>query len=329
MKKIISICLFIMLIALPIGLSANGFQSLPVRTEANIGSMRIEPRYLDGERIGGITVRGAIPEVTDFDELAYEIEAIFNKRINGGLGSAYFSYNIVTSGRFVSLIILSEFTAHGGSRVSRVDTINFDRLTMERVYAQDLMGTDNGFAIATNIVNNFIAQNFRHMPRIDMLDEDSSFYVSNGSVHFVFNRYEIAPGSEGVQSVAVYLNHLMSYLLEIDDYHVDMLNHGVRMLPLRRVADAFGYEITWNGYEHEIGIVRTNGNGEREVITLRLNQNAYMRAQDTISRTLEAAPQMINGVTHVPISFFEMILGMHYNISTDGTVELTIYNPYW
>lgn len=327
MKKFVFVFMFIILALLPINIYANGFASLPVRTEINLSSVRIEPRYLTGDRIGGVTVRGTFPEVTGSSDLTRELNRLFNTRVNGGLGNIYFNYNIVSSGRYVSIIILSEFTAHGGSRTSRVDTLNFDRSSLEPFYAQDLLGA-NGLAIATDVVNNFIAQNFRHMPRIAMLDESSSFYVSNGSVYFVFNRYEIAPGSEGVQSVAVHLNNLTTFVLEIDDYHIDNENHSIRMLPLRRVADAFGYEVTWDGDVLEVGIVRTNGSGIPEVTTLRLNQNAYMRPQDTIPRTLEAAPQLIDGVAHVPISFFDVILGMHYNISTDGTIELATYSNY-
>ena len=329
MKKIVFILTLMIISILPISLYANHFQSLPTQTEASFSGVRIEERVLEGERFGGFIVRGILPEIEGSDELADEVERVFRQRVNGGLGTARFSYNIVVSNRNVSIIILSETTAHGGSRASHVDTINFDRITLEPVSAQgnNLLGV-NGFAVATDVVNNFIAQNFRNMPRISMLNENSSFYVANGAVHFVFARYEIAPGSEGIQSVAVYLNNLYRYTLGVGDYEIDSLNHGVRMLPLRRVTEALGHRVSWNSDNPlYINVIRANGNGD-EVVSIRLNQNAYMRAQDSISRTLEAAPQMISGITYVPISFFETILGMHYNISSDGTIELTFYRNY-
>jgi len=329
MKKIVFILTFILISILPFSVYAQHFQSLPIQTEASFSGVRIEERVLDGERVGGIIVRGAIPEIEGSDDLMDEVDRIFRHRTSGGLGTARFSYNIVTSNRVVSIIILSEVSTHGGSRANYVDTINIDRITLEPICAQghNLLGV-NGFAVATDIVNNFIAQNFRNMPRISMLDENSSFYVANGAVHFVFARYEVAPGSEGVQSVAVYFNNLYRYTLDAGDYEIDALNHGVRMLPLRRVTEALGHRVSWNHFSpFAIDVVRANGNGD-EVIPLRLNHNSYMRAQDSTPRTLEAAPQMINGTTYVPISFFETILGMHYHISSDGTIELTFYRNY-
>lgn len=330
MKKIVFILTLMILCILPISVYANTFQSLPIQTEASFSGIRIEERVLDGERFGGMIVRGKLPEIEGADDLANEVERIFRQRTNGGLGTARFNYNIVTGNRVVSIIILSETSVHGSPRASHVDTINFDRITLESVSAQsqNLLGV-NGFAVATEVVNNFIAQNFRNMPRIPMLNEDSSFYVANGAVHFVFARYEIAPGSEGIQSVAVYLNNLQRYFLEEGDYLIDTLNHGVRMLPLRRVVSSFGYYISrWDEGTLEIDISRASGGRSRDIIPLRLNVNSYMRAQDSTPRTLEAAPQVINGVTHVPISFFETILGMHYNISSDGSIELTFYRNY-
>jgi len=329
MKKMIFILTLMLISILPFSVYAQHFQSLPIQTEASFSGVRIEERILDGKRVGGIIVRGAVPDIEGSDELADEVDRIFGQRVNGGLGTARFSYNIVTSNRVVSIIILSEVSTHGGSRANYVDTINVDRITLEPISVQspNLLGA-NGFAVATDVVNNFIAQNFRNMPRISTLDEDSSFYVANGAVHFVFARYEIAPGSEGVQSVAVYLNNIYRYTLGAGDYEIDALNHGVRMLPLRRVAEALGHRVSWNHFSpFSIDVVRANGNGD-EVIPLRLNHNSYMRAQDSTPRTLEAAPQMINGITYVPISFFEIILGMHYHISADGMIELTFYRNY-
>lgn len=330
MKRVVFILALTMMLLLPIGIHAAGFGDLPIITEARIGNVRIEPRILDGERIGGIVINGVVPEITGSEMISDAVYEIFNTRTNGGIGTVEFSYNIVSWSRFVSIIFMTESATHGGARTSRVDAISFDRFTLEPIQAQsaELLG-ENGFDIATDIVNDFISQNFRNMPRIQALNESSNFYVAGGAVHFLFDRYEIAPGSEGIQSVPVYLNNLHRYFLEEDDIYIDRLNHGVRMLPLRRVTRAFEYDVLWNASTLEMGVVRINGNGARDIVaTLTLDQNVYMRAQDTIPRTLEAAPQIINGVAHVPISFFEVILGIHYNISTDGTIELTTYRSY-
>jgi len=318
-----------LLLVAPISLYATSFQDLPVTRVTNFGpAVRVEPHTIEGERMGGIIVNGVVPEVTGSEILSEVIESIIDARTSSGIGTVELSYNIVTSGRFATIIFLTESVTPGGARSSRVDTLNFDRFTFEQVYAQmdDLLGS-NGLAIATDVVNNFIAQNFRNMPRISVLGDDAPFYFINGAVHFVFNRYEIAPGSEGIQSVPVQRRNLNRYFLTEGDYHINVENHGVRMVPLRRLAETFGYEVEWNEDTLEIELIRKNGNGNgtNGTATLRVNQNAYTRAQETIPRTLEAAPEIINEVTYVPISFFEIILGIHYNISADGTIELTTY----
>lgn len=335
MKKIAFVLVLIMLL-LPATVYAASFHDLPVRTSMNFGTVRIEPLILEGERVGGVTLHGIVPEVTGSEALSEAINHIINMRTNGGIGTVELSYNIVSSmntERFASIIFVTEVTSIGGARTSSVDTLNFDKFTFELVYAQmpDLLGS-NGLAIATDVVNNFIAQNFRHMPRISSLGYDAPFYFKNDAVYFVFARYEIAPGSEGIQSVPVQRGNLWTHFLEFGDYHIDFENHGVRMLPLRRIAEAFGYGVGWNEETLQIEVIRKNGSGSgaNGSATLRINQNAYTRAQETIPRTLEAAPMIRYGITYVPISFFEIILGIHYNISIDGTIELTTYrHNYW
>jgi len=326
-------------------LSANVYAAqlheLPVSTNERIGLVRIAPRTLDRERVRGITINGIVPEITGpgSEYLSEAVDEIVRSKTSNGLGTMELSYNIVRSSRHrvITIIIVAETVTPGGARSERVSTLAFDSVTFNPVQVTDLLGS-NGLNIATDVVNNFIAQNFRHMPRIQPLGDDARFYVTGEAVFFLFDRYEIAPGSEGIQSVPVYTGeqHLRTYLLEADDYYIDRESHGVRMLPLRRIVEHFGYYVIWDDENLIIRLTRegingngtngTNGNGGANgYIVLTLNENAFTRLQDITPRTLEAAPQIIDGMTHVPISFFEIILGMHYNISADGTIELTTY----
>jgi len=306
-------------------LFAVSYQNLPNITWDRIGSVQISSRALEGERIRGVTRNGFVPDVVGSESLSERIDEIIDYMAGNGTGTVELSYKIVRSTDVSTIIFLAESVTAVGSRSAKVATLAIDRESLEPTAISDLLG-GNGLKIATDVVNNFIAQNFRNMPRIPLLDEDAHFYVTNDAVYFVFDRYEIAPGSEGIQSVPVYFNNLEWYWLEEEDFYINVENHGVRMLPLRRLAEHFDYYLDWNPDTHEITLTREgDGDNSNGVITLRLNENAYKRMHDLTPRALESAPEIINGVTFVPISFFESILDIHYNILANGIIELTTY----
>ena len=332
MKKLLLFLLITMFI-FPLNLSALPYHDLPNITRQTIGSVLITPRTIDSERVRGVTVNGIVPEITGSDTLDERIAEIIDAKTGNGTGTVELSYKIVRAnvdrGEVISLIFTAEAVTPGGSRSGRISTLVLERDTMEEVSAADLLG-GNGLMIATDVVNNFIAQNFRNMPRVSALDESSYFYVTGEAVYFVFDRYEIAPGSEGIQSVPVYFDDLITYVLLEDDFHINVENHGVRMLPLRRLSEHFGFSVSWNvdyeNFTQEIMLTRASDNGNGNgAITLRLGENAYRRMHDITPRALEAAPEVIDGNTFVPISFFEAILDIHYNILADGTIELATY----
>jgi len=316
----------------PISVFAAPYQDLPNITAARIGLVQINQRTLDSERVRGVTLTGTVPDIAGSESLSAKIESIIEGKIGNSLGTVDLSYKIVPSDGFLTIIFHSETVAPGGSRTERVSTLTLERATLNEVRVSDVLG-DNGLRIATDVVNQFIAQNFRNMPRISILgDNDARFYITNEAVYFLFDRYEIAPGSEGIQSVPVYFSGFERYFLEEEDYHINLGNHGVRMLPLRRLVEHFGYVVAWNSDTLEISLRRagTNGNGgvngnNNGYIILTLNMNYYRRINDLTARTLEAPPEVIDGITYVPISFFDVILDIHYSISPDGTIELTTY----
>jgi len=324
LKKVLLLLVLFMFI-IPMTVAAFSFQDLPNSQRAVVGSAHIGPRTLDGERVGGVTLSGIVPDVVGSESLAERIDNIVSSLSGGGTGSVELSYRIVRATNYFSIVFLAETVTTAGSRSATVATLAIEEGSLNTVRVSDLLGS-NGTRIATDVVNRFIAQNFRSMPRIPALENDAFFYVTNEAVFFVFDRYEIAPGSEGIQAVPVYFEYLNRYILSEDDFRINVENHGVRMLPLRRLAERFGYTVVWDPDTHEMKISRANSNGNGNgYITLRLNENAYKRVHDLTPRALEAAPEIIDGSTFVPISFFEAILDIHYNILADGTIELTAY----
>jgi len=70
------------------------------------------------------------------------------------------------------------------------------------------------------------------------------------------------------------------------------------MVPLRVVAEALGYDVTWNGYTQSIQL----GVG----VSLRIGQTEMHRGR-MAPIELSAAPVLIDNLTFVPIDFFRML----------------------
>jgi len=238
--------------------------------------------------------------------------------------SLQFGYTIVQSDRYDTISFLITTTLTSGSSMDKVSTVVIDKNQISSIKATDLLGT-NGLKIATSVVNNYIATNYKNMPRINGISEDANFYVTDEAVWFVFDKYEIAPGSEGIQSVPVYFDKIDSYTVDEDDYYNNKEKYNVRMVPLRQVIYEFGYDVRWEGANQEMKIYKVNGNPD-EYTPIKLGQNSYRRMNELSPQVLEAPPEVgEDGRTYVPISFMESILDIHYQVMTDGSIEFATY----
>ena len=98
--------------------------------------------------------------------------------------------------------------------------------------------------------------------------------------------------------------------------HLD--ENGFLTLPLRAVAEAFGFQVTWNGEERsdflDDGVVKT---------TLFIGEDSYFKASSqaiglTQTFQLGLAPTIVDSRTYVPASFFDFI----YNANDAVEIEL-------
>jgi hypothetical protein len=100
---------------------------------------------------------------------------------------------------------------------------------------------------------------------------------------------------------------------------------GVAMVPLRAVAEALGFEVTWNGVEQSVHL--TNGSVQTSV---QIGVDSYFTATAvpgmvgmSAPQTLGAAPYMQNQQkTYVPAALFEML---GENVTTDCGMLLIAY----
>jgi len=77
--------------------------------------------------------------------------------------------------------------------------------------------------------------------------------------------------------------------------------NNITMVPLRQVAESMGFNVIWNEANRSVTLQHSDGQAFGTV----------MLDQDTFEgRSLEVAPTIHEGRTFVPVSFFEILLGM-------------------
>lgn len=94
------------------------------------------------------------------------------------------------------------------------------------------------------------------------------------------------------------------------------LENGKVMVPVRAIAEALGFEVTWNGEAQRVELLRG-----ANYITFRIGVDGYTFAK-TAPMPLGVAPVEINGTTFVPVNFAEEIL--HTDVAVDPAGVVTI-----
>lgn len=94
---------------------------------------------------------------------------------------------------------------------------------------------------------------------------------------------------------------------------VYVLEDGTVMVPLRAVAEALGYEVGW----HEGRVVSLDS-----VMVLTIGKEEYT-ALDKSAVKLEAAPQLRDSRTFVPLDFFVAVMKVTAASVVEGQVEIT------
>ena len=90
------------------------------------------------------------------------------------------------------------------------------------------------------------------------------------------------------------------------------------MVPLRAVAEALGFTVTW---EAETQSVYLNN-----VISLSIGRDYYTYAR-TAPIELGMAPELTDGLTYVPLSFFTEVAGMNNAYYFEGVIEINSDEP--
>ena len=309
---------------------ASTYSQLPSLTSITINdSVEITPKTLEMTGTRGVAIKGIIPSVSGSTSLRNQIEQIVSAETGSastsGASKLTFDYKIMESENHATISFIINSAVTSGSSLDKVSTVVINKNTLKIVSVTDLLGS-NGLKIATDVVNEYISTNYRNMPKINTLTSSANFYVADDAIYFLFDKYEIAPGSEGIQAVPVYFDKVESLILEKDDFYNNTEKYNVRMLPLRKVAEHFNYSVRWVSDVEEIQIRKKTNTDSTAYVPIKLNENSYMRIDGITPQVLESHPEKKeNGSTYVPISFFESILDVYCHVKPNGTVELSVY----
>lgn len=95
----------------------------------------------------------------------------------------------------------------------------------------------------------------------------------------------------------------------IENFYV---NDGVLMLPLRKIVETAGFTVEWDDAQKAV----TLNSG---MYSLKIGDNSYIKGR-MMPLTLNAAPEIKNDRTFVPVDYFLDILELQYSVN-DGVLE--------
>lgn len=122
-----------------------------------------------------------------------------------------------------------------------------------------------------------------------------NFYENGYNGYNDYNGQAIVPAP-------VYIPPVMSLVDALAHVYADFYTiDNVTMAPLRQVAESMGFTVIWNDAARSVTLQHSDG---QVFGTVTLGQGSFE------GRYLEAAPTIHNERTFVPVSFFEILLGM-------------------
>ena len=91
---------------------------------------------------------------------------------------------------------------------------------------------------------------------------------------------------------------------------------GVVMVPLRAIAQALGFDVKWDNGTKTVNLGNT--------ISLKIGINYYTYAR-MAPIELSAAPELVNGITYVPLSFFKEVARQNNAVVFAGQIMIDNY----
>ncbi len=157
------------------------------------------------------------------------------------------------------------------------------------------LGAITLFLSTTTLVNTYAANPcFSYWYEYNSLDEQL-YYLSYDS-ESLYNNSTSIPVSEIEKKNILYINGSIE-----PNSHVVIKNNR-SLIPLRSISEKLGCNVNWNAASKEISIEKDNKKALFTINQLLANNNGTLV-------TLDAAPEIISGITYVPVRAVAHCLG--------------------
>jgi len=288
--------------------------------------------HILNERQQGLDIHGEIPELLEcfgpaYVQLNEEILAAKNSLIDGTrrirARSITFEYEIFYTRDVVSVVIIA--TTRAVTDRTSVVSVNFNPYTGVLVNLTEAMGMD-----ITPLAEGKIADMIRRDPAtyyaaFTAPPTGQAFYLTDHSLVLLFDEFQLSSAPDSTRIIEFVRENIRVFTITYNNYRISEDRYEIKMMPLRQILNYMGYcneDIVWNPPRKEATVMR---NGSATII-LTVGENNF-QVNGVIQRSLEAAPEMINGRMYVPISFFDQILGLTaYNIDEQGNITFMSYS---
>jgi len=287
------------------------------------------------ERQQGLDIQGEIPMLLEGfvpfysiinDEIFAAKDNLIERTRRVRARSINFEYEIFYTNEVVSIVIMA--TTRAVTDRTTVTSVNFNLRTGAILTLTQAMGMD-----ITPLAEGIIADMIRQNPAIyyaafNAVPTGQAFYLTDHVLVLLFDEFQLSSAPGSTRSIEFVLDNIKLFTIARSEYRISQDQYEIKMMPLRQILNNMGYvyeDVVWNPSGNPLDqevVIRRNG---RAKITLRIGENNF-QINGVMQRSLEAAPDLIDGATYVPISFFDQILGLTaYSIDEQGNITFMAY----
>lgn len=266
----------------------------------------------------GLEVSGTIPNLQGFNK-----NIAFQKTLNDMIYSTYKSkvetakknkikflkidYDTHAYKNIVSIIMY--FATVNTATKNECVAFNFNIATAKLVNVEDILGVN-----AIKIIDKTIKDELTKSPELfDSANVSSiyNFFVDDEYLVIAYDEFELSAISHGIMQFKIPIPSIVNANIKKTSYYTKG-PFKLKMVPLRDVCDAFGYNVKWNDGTAEI-IRGTN------YTSVTIGKNSYYRNKMQ-PKSLEYSPELKDEITYVPISFFSESLDLIYSVKENGDI---------
>lgn len=218
----------------------------------------------------------------------------------------------------------------GGTGNPRADFYNiYNGSTARELHLQDLFGASYQAGINQEISKQIDQRIQEGIPyfkdQYKGISATQGFYIQDGHVVIVFDKYSIAAGYVGLPEFKIAWDGRLHLPLTLNGTPLDAITalaeldgKGNTLVPLRSVAEALGFTVQWNAATGSIDL-----NRQAVWTQVTLGVDSYAKGK-MAPQSLGAAPVLVDDKTYVPLTFFDTILGAQVEQAPDGILNITL-----